>query len=251
MDEPKNRIEKIYTRNQLKIPKVQCFFAKDGGKNKEVKLKIIRKVASVLLVLTIAFLVVKYTYRAIEPIVKKQCITIARSIATKISNEQATAVMKDYHYEDFVNVTKDESGNIKMVSSNMITINKIISDIPILIQNDLDNIEKNRFHIRLGTFSGSKLLSGRGPNIEFRMLPMGSIETDLRSEFTSSGINQTLHRIYLEVRCNVIIITPFNTIEEQIINQVLLSEGVIVGNIPNTYYNLEGLNKDNLIDVIE
>ena len=58
----------------------------------------------------------------------------------------------------------------------------------------------------------------------------------------AQGINQTIHRIYLNVTCKVNILTPFKDMEEEIINQVLLLENVIVGRIPETYYNLEGLN---------
>ena len=79
----------------------------------------------------------------------------------------------------------------------------------------------------------------------------GTVETDLRTEFVEAGINQTLHRIYLEVRCNVNILTPYDTISETITNQVLLTEGVIIGNIPDTYYNLGGLNGDQLMEMIE
>lgn len=63
----------------------------------------------------------------------------------------------------------------------------------------------------------------------------------MRSEFTSQGINQTLHRVYLQVKCEVSILTPFENIKKDIINQVLLAENVIVGKIPSTYYNLEGI----------
>ena len=79
----------------------------------------------------------------------------------------------------------------------------------------------------------------------------GTVETDLKSEFKDAGINQTLHRIYLEVKCNVNILTPYDTITETIVNQVLLVEGLIVGNIPDTYYNLEGLNNEQTMEVIE
>lgn len=77
------------------------------------------------------------------------------------------------------------------------------------------------------------------------------METDLKSEFTSQGINQTLHRIYLNVKCRVNILTPFQDLEKEITNQVLLAENVIVGRIPNTYYNLEGINGSNALDIIE
>lgn len=86
------------------------------------------------------------------------------------------------------------------------------------------------------------MLSGRGPGVKIRISSIGNIETDLESEFTSQGINQTLHRIYVDVSCNVKVLTPFKDIERNITNKVLLAENVIVGNIPDTYYNLEGLN---------
>ncbi len=86
------------------------------------------------------------------------------------------------------------------------------------------------------------MLSGRGPGVKIRISSIGNIETDLESEFTSQGINQTLHRIYVDVSCNVKVLTPFKDIERNITNRVLLAENVIVGNIPDTYYNLEGLN---------
>lgn len=59
-----------------------------------------------------------------------------------------------------------------------------------------------------------------------------------------------MHRIYLEVKCNVSILTPYNTMTETIVNQVLLAEGLIIGNIPDTYYNLQGLNDDQMMEVI-
>lgn len=79
----------------------------------------------------------------------------------------------------------------------------------------------------------------------------GTVETELKSEFKEAGINQTLHRIYLEIKCNVSILTPYETINETIVNQVLLTEGVIIGNIPNTYYNLEGVNDSQMLEVLE
>ena len=58
--------------------------------------------------------------------------------------------------------------------------------------------------------------------------------------------------MYLQVKCQVSILTPFDNITRDITNQVLLAENVIVGTIPNTYYNLEGLNgSSDAMEVIE
>ena len=84
------------------------------------------------------------------------------------------------------------------------------------------------------------------------MATVGNVETDLVSQFSQAGINQTLHRIYLNVRCTVTILTPFDTINQEISNQVMLAEAVIIGEVPNTYYNLNGIDeKGELLEVLE
>ncbi|OKZ77833.1 MAG: hypothetical protein BHW01_03095 [Clostridium sp. 27_14] len=60
-----------------------------------------------------------------------------------------------------------------------------------------------------------------------------------------------MHRVYLQIKCEIKILTPFNIITQSIDNQVLLLENVIVGHVPNTYYNLDGIDKNNAVDLIE
>lgn len=249
-------MDKIYSRRRLLLPKlnISIFYKFKNSKainyNREKNNKII-KFIKIIMILIIAIITAMKIIEAIEPILKAQCITRAKSIATIISNEQATKVMSRYNYDELCNIVKDSNGNISMISANVITINEIISDIPILIQKELEKEENNSFNLRLGTLTGVKTLSGRGPNLKIKIESIGNLDTDLKSEFENAGINQTLHRLYLQVDCNVIILTPFETIEEKISNQVLLTETVIMGTTPNTYYNLEGIDKTNLVDVIQ
>lgn len=236
-------MDKIYSRTRIKLPQ----FNNKGRKNN----KKVYRLTKVLLVMLIAGLTFNIIIKSITPVIDKNCCNIAKSIATKISNEQATIVMSKYKYDDLCTVTKDNSGNITMISANIIPINEIISDIAVKIQEELNNTKNDEINIRLGTFTGSKLLSGRGPNVKIKLSTIGNLDTDLRSEFISAGINQTVHKIYLQVECNVIILTPFNTMEEKITNQVLLAEAVIVGTTPNTYYNFDGVTKNNLLEVMQ
>ena len=236
-------MDKIYTRNRFRLPK---FSLKLNGKNNKR-----RKMVRMIAILVIAFTFAYFIIQAIQPIMEKQCISMAKSIATKISNAEATKVMANYEYDDLLNITKDSEGNIKMVGTNIITVNEIISDIPIRVQEEMEKSENNTFQIRLGSFLGSNLFAGRGPNVEIKMEIAGHLDTNLKSEFVDAGINQTLHRIYLELICDVIILTPFETMEEQIVNQVLLAEGVIVGEVPSSYYNLEGMTVKDTLEVID
>ena len=133
--------EKIFTRYRITFPSIP--WNKIRGNKKWGKM------ITIIAILAIAIIVLHLTLQAVSPIVEEQCKTMAKSIATKISNAEATAVMANYDYEDFCRVEKDEEGNITMISANMITINEVISDIPIRIQEELEKEENNTFDIKL------------------------------------------------------------------------------------------------------
>ena len=248
-------MDKIYSRPRINLKVFQKNSTRDNkgnNNNKDDKNNFIKKyqknkkakILKIIMIITIAIITVNTILQAITPILDRQCEIIAKGLATKISNEQATVVMSNYKYEDIANIIKDTNGNITMISANVIKVNEIISDIAIKIQEELNKTQNSTFNIRLGSFTGSKLLSGRGPNVEVKISTVGTVETDLKSEFSSAGINQTIHRIYLEVKCNVIALTPFNNVERQIVNQVALIDAVIVGTTPQTYYNFTGIGTD-------
>lgn len=238
-------MDKIYSRKRLKIPKLQVLYSKKWN-NKNLS-----KITKIITVLIIAFAFVYVVIDLVYPLFDTICEKEAKSIATLISNEQATNVMSNYKYEDIMKIEKDSENNIKMISANMIEINEIISDVAIKIQEELNKTDRTIVGIRIGTFTGSRLFSGRGPKVKLVINPVGTVETDLRSEFIAQGVNQTLHRVYLQVDCKVNILTPFNAIEKEISNQVLLIENVIVGNIPDSYYNFEGVGQEDALEIME
>ena len=255
--------DKIFSRKRLLIPKFKGFNHRNvrkclnwnksnGRKNDNESNNIItRKLIKTSIVIVIAVCIANRVISTIEPTMDLLCINMAKSIATQISNEQATLVMKNYKYDDLSTAIRDEQGQIKMIKMNIIAVNEITSDVAIKIQEELNNYQKGEFYIKWGTFTGTKRLSGRGPNVPIKMATVGNVETDLVSEFSEAGINQTLHKIYLNVNCKVTILTPYDTIEENIVNQVLLAEAVIIGEVPDTYYNLNGMGDGDLLEIVE
>lgn len=231
-------MDKIYSRPRIRIPKIVL------NRGKKINNKKNKKIVIIIIVLIIAFFTVKIVLDAVYPIFDTLCETKAKSIATIISNDQASNVMRQHSYEELFTIEKDSDNNITMVKSNIIAINEIISDVAVKIQDDIDARGRENIEIAMGSFTGNKLLAGRGPGVKITISPVGTVETDLKSEFSSKGINQTLHRVYLDVKCKVNILTPFKDIEKEVANQVLLVENIILGRIPETYYNLEGLDAE-------
>ena len=134
---------KIYSRPRIRIPKI-FFQTRNEMKNKKA-----RKLIKILIVVMIAFLTVKFSLDSVLPIFDTLCENEAKSIATIVSNDQATNVMREHSYDELFTIEKDAEGNITMIKSNVIPINEIISDVANKIQIDLDNKGRDNIQIAL------------------------------------------------------------------------------------------------------
>lgn len=201
-----------------------------------------RKNLKILIVLLVAVFVYVMIFRYIEPVFETLCEEKVKSIATIISNQESTKAMNKYQYEELYTIEKDEAGNVMIIKSNVVPINNMISDLTEAIQNRFNELEEAQIDIPIGNLFGTYYFSGVGPSIPIKVIVSGTLENEIKSEFIAKGINQTLHRVYVNFECYVKIINPVKNFEKHITNQVIIAEHVIVGNIPETYYNLEGMN---------
>ena len=136
-------MHKIYSRPRIRIPKIVIQSGK-GMQNPKSK-----KMTTMIIILIIAFSTVKLILDAVLPIFDTLCENRAKSIATIISNEQATNVMKEHSYDELFSIEKDNDGNIVMIKSNVIPINEIISDVANKIQKDLNAKGRENIEIAL------------------------------------------------------------------------------------------------------
>ena len=233
----------IYSRPRIRLPKFLIINNKGKPQNK--------KVSKLLLILCVIGLTLGVIAKAVAPVFKKLCTEKAKSIATIITNDETTNAIIDYKYSDFIIIHKDEGENVLMLESNMKNINVVISDVANRIQKSINNTKEEDVNISLGSFTGVSLLSGSGFKVPIRISTVGNVKTDVKSVFTSAGINQTLHSLYLQIETEICILTPFNTINETIKNQLILAENIIVGEIPETYYDLNGMTSDDVMEVMQ
>ena len=233
-------MDKIYSRKRIKVPKIKEM----NTNNRNAK-----KIFSISIVFIIALLTFYGIYKFIDPIFEDLCIGRARQIATNIVNSSANKVLNNTNYSNVVTIEKNEKN--KVLKTDVAVINKIAADIALESENKLKKLEKENIKIPIGALTGNKFLAAAGPNINIKIIPTGNILTQIKNEFESKGINQTVYRTYLEITCRVSIVTQYKKIEESIVNKVLLVETVIVGEVPNSYYNLEGMKQDDILEVVE
>lgn len=139
-------MHKIYSRPRIRIPKIIVQSKRSMNCEKG------KKMTTLIVILIIAFSTVKIILDAVLPIFDTLCENRAKSIATMVSNEQATNVMKQHSYDELFTIEKDTNGNITMIKSNVIPINEIISDVANKIQEDIDNRGRENIEIALRQF---------------------------------------------------------------------------------------------------
>ena len=210
-----------------------------------------RRIAILLIILVIGYFTATTIMKAITPIIERQCRVKARSLATEFANESCINNMQNITYDDLCTIEKDETNDVSLIKMNSININKLNSKIALEVQEKLNDTTISKFYVKLGSFTGIKLIAGRGPDVEVRMSTIGEVTTELKSEFEEMGVNQTLHRLYINVNCNVSLLTPFKDVDEHITAQVLISETVISGDIPDAYYDLEGVSAEDTMNMMQ
>ena len=138
-------------------------------------------------------------------------------------------------YDQLISFEKDNEGKITAVKSNMAEFNRLQSAILDEVLEKLSEVTTKELSVPVGTLLGSPFLAGRGPLIRVRMQSVGSSSAHFENAFTSAGINQTKHQIYLVVDVYVSILLPGFSTTTKFSNTYSVAETVIVGSVPDNY----------------
>lgn len=221
--------DKLYSRKRIKIPNFN-------------RLREINSFKILLLIMFFSIIIVMIMFlRTAYPVFKSTCETAAGSKGTKIINDEVNKVMENYTYESLIKIEKDVDGKISFIEADSRKMNQVVSMIITNIQKEFDKIPRTTVNINMGSVSGISILENYSPKFSIELESAGSINAQIKTEFKEVGINQTQHKIYLDIDTKVGILTPFATFGKDINSDVLLTEAVIVGNVPDSYYNLDGL----------
>lgn len=196
---------------------------------------LLRLIIFVLTVVTLSLLIL--TTAHLRPVLESLAATRVSFVVNSIISRSVQEAIDrgEISYEKLVSFEKDNDGRITAVHSNMVTCNRLQSEILDIILTRIDQVPPQDLSISVGSLSGSVLLAGRGPEISVRMESVGSSSAWFENEFVSAGINQTKHQIVLNIEVYVSILLPGFTADTQVSNAVTVAETIIVGTVPDTY----------------
>ncbi len=205
------------------MAKARVFFRKLG-----LKLIAVGMVAvGLLLLVDLSFRDVIETVNAYEchEIVSR---LINKAVAEELENEETD-------YSKLVTLSTNNDGEVISVESNVVNINKLKTGINQRLEREIERLSAYDIEIPVGTLLGIQLLHGKGFTIGMTVEPVGLASTTIISRFISAGINQTLHRIEIEISADVDSIIPGFSTRVPVTTSIVAAETVIVGRVPDAY----------------
>lgn len=143
---------------------------------------------------------------------------------------------KEYNYDNLLKKTLSKGNVVTSLSVNTTEVNKLQNEFSDIFQNKMDDLITQHFSVPIGDITNISFLSTKGPKITFSYDMTGSVDVQLKSKFTSSGINQTLHIVTMLVDAEIVFISNSYMKNMVIQNEFAVSETVIVGDTPDYLY---------------
>ena len=209
--------------------------------DKAAKLKRRRKILQKIIAFFTAMVIVALAialwvyWKSMTPTILDIAQVQVKAQTTQAVNEAVLSVLQGVDYADFVTVEKNSQNEVVLITANSNSVNQLARNASIVTQGKINTLFQQAISIPLGTLSGIPLLSQLGPDVNIVIDPVGTVQCSFVSHFETAGINQTLHRIYLNVSSTVDVIIPSSHQVVQIDTPILVCETVIVGKVPDTF----------------
>ena len=142
-----------------------------------------------------------------------------------------------YSADYFVTMEKNDRGEVTAVSANMAHINALSAEILARVSDSAEN-DILTVEIPCGNLTGVSLLMGRGPKVPVKLIMLTSSGVEFNNSIVTAGINQTKHQISLDVIIDADVLVPWGKESTQVRTQVLIADTIVVGQVPDTYFNL-------------
>jgi sporulation protein YunB len=177
-------------------------------------------------------------------VIQELAQTQVKNTTSDLTNDAIAKQIADgiIQYDRIVYFEKDLDGRITALKTNMSEINRLKTDILNIINDEILALDTSDIGIPLGSLFLPELFSGKGPVLPVRVLSIRNSDAEFRSSFSQAGINQTLHKMTMDVSVDVSVLVLAQTCNFTITSEVVVAETVIVGTVPSTYLNTNGGN---------
>ena len=192
-----------------------------------------------MIISVIGLIFFRYRYtEAIEALAETQIRNSTSDLINDAIDEQIE--LGNIQYDRIVYFEKDLNGRITALKTNMSEVNRLKTDILDLINDDILALDTSDIGIPIGSLILPEVFSGKGFQIPVKIHSISNSDASFHSSFSQAGINQTLQQLTMEVLVDVTILVLGQTNSFTVSSNVVVAETVIVGQVPNTFFQTGG-----------
>lgn len=182
-----------------------------------------------------------------KPVIIEMAVAQSENIASEIIENAIVSVLyeNDITYSTMVEIEKDANGRVATVKADAVKMNMLKSKIGAEISKDILDTDSREISIPLGTILGVSALSGKGPKIKTTVTLASNVTSTINNSFTSTGINQTMHEIYVNVNATIYVIMPKNSASAEVNSNYCIAQTVIIGTVPETFADFQNKGEKN------
>ena len=167
---------------------------------------------------------------------------IRNRISRLINSSVEAAIQRlDYSYDDLIHLTYKSDGSIAALSAKMTTLAKLRTEIVRDALMQIKDTSLMQIKIPLGNLLGFEVFAGRGPDVKVDLMLAEGLSAYMESHFTSSGINQTLHRVVFRISITVDLLIPSQHTRFVISEAYPVAETVLLGEVPDAFTEIHRL----------
>ena len=202
------------------------------------------------LVLLIVSLIFKYINTKIVPPLEVYAENEVKKISSLIISDAVESIsFSEEETMSFFNTLTNKNDEVISVDFNTAKINKSLVKLNKAVYKDLKLFENGRYKLEdteietedliykipLGYITGNYTLSNIGPKVPLKAKVIGSVVSNIKTEVSSYGINNSLLKVYIDVTVNMRFMLPLISKDVLVNNSIPLVVKIIQGKIPNVY----------------
>lgn len=201
--------------------------------------RLLRRLLAVMVIMLAIFFMLRSKYRMV---IDDLAQTQVKNTTSDLTNDAIARQIAsgDIRYDRIVFFEKDLDGRITALKTNMSEVNRLKTDILNIINDEILALDHSDIGIPLGSLFFPEVLSGKGPAIPVNILSIRNSDANFVSHFSQAGINQTLHRLNMEVSIDVAVLVLGQTSSFTMSSEVVVAETIIVGDVPQTFLQTGG-----------
>ena len=206
--------------------------------------RVLRKIFRSILVIILIFALIIIGFRhKFQNDIIELAETQVRNATSDLINDAIDKQIElgNIQYDRMVYFEKDLNGKITALKTNMSEVNRLKTDILNLINDEILALDSTDLGIPIGSLFFPEVLSGKGFQIPVLIHSIRNSDASFSSSFTEAGINQTLQQLTMEVMVDVTVLVLAKTKSFTVSSHVVVAETVIVGQVPNTFFQSGGL----------